>query len=370
MTKPWVRAASALALVAAVSAGPAFSEQAASAEAVKLADEGSKALTEKRFADALSAFSAAAKLAPRNASMALGVGLSAYMLGRNAEAEQQLLLALQLDPALKDASLVLGELQYRSGRIPAAIATYEAALKRSPNDARLKERVSQWSKESSVESRFAETRGVHFRVLFDGPVDQMLARRAVEMLEASYLRIGDALRFYPAQMVEVVLYTAQQFRDITRGPAWATGSFDGRIRVPMKGALEQPGELERVLTHEYVHALIAGVSSRGLPAWVNEGLAVVLEPGGLAAAEQVIASARSRPKLSELHVGFGGLPDSLARVAYAESAVAARAMLDVRGPSAVLMLLRDVGAGMPFAATFHQRIGIRYEEFQDAVARR
>jgi hypothetical protein len=64
------------------------------------------------------------------------------------------------------------------------------------------------------------------------------------------------------------------------------------------------------------------------------------------------------------------LPDAAARLAYAESAVAAQAMLDVRGPSAVLTLLRDLGAGAQFSAAFHQRIGMRYEEFQDAVARR
>jgi hypothetical protein len=45
-------------------------------------------------------------------------------------------------------------------------------------------------------------------------------------------------------------------------------------------------------------------------------------------------------------------------------------MLDLRGASAVVMLLRDLGAGAQFAAAFHQRIGVRYEEFEDTVARR
>lgn len=344
--------------------------QALSVDAVKLAEAGSKALDERRFADALASFAAAAKLAPRNAEIAFGVGVSAYMLGQNAEAERQFQRTLQLDPAFRDASLLLGELQYRSGRIGDAVATYEAALKSAPADARLKEKIVQWSAEARTESRFAETRGVHFRVLFEGPVDQALARRAVDILEAAYLRIGDALRFYPPQSVDVVLYTSQQFRDITRGPAWASGVYDGRIRVPVKGALDQVGDLERVLAHEYVHAIVANLAGRGVPAWVNEGLAVVLEPDGLAGAERVIAAARSRPALRQLHTGFGTLPDAQAQLAYAESAVAARAMLDLRGPSAVVMLLRDLGAGAAFSTAFHQRIGVRYEEFQDAVARR
>jgi hypothetical protein len=83
-----------------------------------------------------------------------------------------------------------------------------------------------------------------------------------------------------------------------------------------------------------------------------------------------VAAARKRPALPELHTGFSGLPDAQAQLAYAESALAVRRMLDVRGPSAVVMLLRDLGAGAQFSTAFHQRIGLRYEEFQDAVARR
>ena len=358
-------------LLAAILVCPSgLAAQAMSVDAIKLAEAGSKALAERRFADALASFTAAAKLAPRRGDIAFGVGVSAYMLGQNAEAERQFQRALQLDPTLTDASVLLGELQYRSGRIRDAVATYQAAQKHAPSDSRLKQKIADWSAEERTESRFAETRGVHFRVLFEGPVDQALARRAVEILEAAYLRIGDALRFYPTQSVEVVLYTSQQFRDVTRGPAWAGGVFDGRIRVPVKGALDQVDDLERVLAHEYVHALVAALAGRGVPAWINEGLAVLHEPGGLAIAERIVAAARSRPALKELHVGFASLPDPQAHLAYAESAVAVRAMLDVRGPSAVVMLLRDLGAGVQFATAFHQRIGVRYEEFQDTVARR
>ena len=364
-----VRAALALALVAAVTTY-AVSAQTPAADVVKLAEAGRKAVDERRYADALTAFTAAGKLAPQNASIAFGIGLSAYLLGQNADAEKYLQRALTLDPRLKDASLLLGEMLYRSGKITGAIATYQAALKHAPDDALLNQKVSQWTAEERAESRFAETRGAHFRVLFEGPVDQALARRAVEILEASYQRVGDTLRFYPAQSIDVVLYTTQQFRDITRGPAWASGVYDGRIRLPVRGAQNQMDDLERVLTHEYVHALIAGVARTGVPAWVNEGLAVVLEPDGLTIAERIVASAPNRPRLGELHDSFGGLPDARARIAYAVSAVAARAMLDARGPSAVVMLLRDLGSGTAFDAAFHQRIGVRYQEFQDALARR
>jgi hypothetical protein len=107
-----------------------------------------------------------------------------------------------------------------------------------------------------------------------------------------------------------------------------------------------------------------------VPVWVDEGLAVVLEPGGLADAERVRASTKGRLSLTDLHRSFSQLPDGQVRFAYAEAAVAARAMLDMRGPSAVVMLLKDLSTRVPFATAFHQRIGMRYDEFQTFVARR
>jgi tetratricopeptide (TPR) repeat protein len=366
----WPRAVLVVALVVLVSPIPGFS-QGVSVDAFKLADAGKKALDEKRFADALSSFTAAAKLAPQNPSILFGAGASAFMLAQYAEAERYFERVLQVEPRFKDASLILGELQYRTGRIKEAVATYEAALRYAPNDATLTGMIARWSAEARSESRFSETRGVHFRVLFEGPVDQAVARRAVELLETAYLRVGDELQSYPGAPVEVVLYTEQQFRDVTRAPAWAGGQYDGRIRVPVKGALDRADLLERVLTHEYVHALIASLAGlEGVPAWMDEGLAEALSPGGLPQSERLRAATKQRLALSSLQNGFGGLPVGQVPLAYAEAAVAARAMLDQRGPSAVVMLLRDLAGRVPFDTAFHQRIGIRYEEFQALVAGR
>jgi len=62
-------------ILATILAAPArVIAQAISPEAVKLAEAGSKALDERRLADALSAFTAAARLAPRSAGIALASG--------------------------------------------------------------------------------------------------------------------------------------------------------------------------------------------------------------------------------------------------------------------------------------------------------
>ena len=43
----------------------------------------------------------------------------------------------------------------------------------------------------------------------------------------------------------VILYTTQQFSDLTRAPSWAAGSYDGTIRVPMRGAPENEKEMRK-----------------------------------------------------------------------------------------------------------------------------
>src|SRR6185436_6411885 len=160
-----------------------------------------------------------------------------------------------------------------------ALATLEDVQKRSPSTEGVEERLREWRKETQLQDRFYESRGAHFVVLFEGPSDDALARRVVERLEQAYWRIGGVLTAYPPKPITVVLYTSEQFRDITRSPAWSAGAYDGRIRVPIKGALADVDDLDRVLSHEFVHAVVAMLGGRTVPVWLNEGLAVTLEVG-------------------------------------------------------------------------------------------
>ena len=152
-----------------------------------------------------------------------------------------------------------------------------------------------------------------------------------------------------------MLYTGEQFRDITRAPSWAAGAYDGVIRVPTRGALDRREELERVLSHEFTHALIRTLAARGVPAWLNEGLATALEGSNLAWAERQTAAQPPVP-LSLLTSGFGRLTGAQAPLAYATSALAARRLLNEAGGFAVASLLRDLGDGVAFEAAFAHRI--------------
>src|SRR5262249_19115945 len=188
----------------------------------------------------------------------------------------------------------------------------------------------------------------------------------IESLDRAYWRISGIFGVYPVEPIGVVLYTAEQFTDITRSPPWAAGAYDGIIRVPMRGALEKSEELDRVLTHEFTHALIRTLAARGGPTWLNEGLATALETSNIEWASKRVAGAKPVP-LRTLQSGFGRLSGDQATTAYATSAVAAQRLLDDAGGIAVANLLRDLGEGQAFDAAFLHRIQRPFADLQSSL---
>jgi tetratricopeptide (TPR) repeat protein len=294
--------------------------------------------------------------------------LAAHLQGQEKEARAALQEALRLNPKLGAASVLLGEIAYRAGDLDTAIRTYESAFALSPEQAgpQVKVRLETWRKEAALHAGFQRSLTPHFTVLFEGPAEQRLAAHAVDVLEAAYWRICTELIAYPSDIITVILYTDEQFRDITRSPDWAAGLYDGKIRVPMRGALDDPRRLEQVLTHEFTHALVQSVASRGVPSWLNEGLAVFFEPSDLRWAQAAVQKAPTLIPLTQLHGEFHRLPAERVPLAYAESALAVQAIMKRGGAYSLTLLLQDLGAGHAFADAFERRMSLSYTDFQAA----
>jgi tetratricopeptide (TPR) repeat protein len=331
---------------------------------VALARSGWEALNAGRAAEALAAFEKALESAPRNPSLLLGAGVAAQVLGRGDSARRYLVDALRQDATLTEASLVLGEILYREGDLDGAIHSYELALVHEPNHAQIAKRLEAWRKERDLHSRFGQKLGDRFTVLFEGPAEEQLAQQAVALLDSAYWRIGSALYTYPADIITVVLYTREQFRDVTQSPDWAGGAYDGRIRVPVQGALQNMKEFERVLAHEFTHALIRSLAPRNVPIWLNEGLAVHFEGSDPSRRRTEVRNAPELIPLQRLEKAFDAMDTKTARLAYAQSAVAVQAMLDLGGPPALVNILTDIGNGASFTAAFERHMFMSYDEFQ------
>lgn len=332
-----------------------------------LEQEGWAAIKDGNHLAALAAFREGIKLDPKNAWLRLGAGTAEFMARRDAESKAHLEQALALDPTLTRARAQLAQVVKRQGDLQEAIRLYEAVALEVPNDEGVRDTLERWRRERELHERMRLEVGDFFTVSFEGAEDAALAAQAIESLNRAYWRIGDVLGAYPTKSVPVVLYTGEQFQDVTRSPKWAAAAFDGIIRVPMRGAGEKGEDLDRVLAHEFTHALVRSLATNQLPTWLNEGLASVFESDSLEWATSRMARVERTPSLRALSAPFSKLSGAEAQVAYAASAVAARRLLDEAGGVAIANLLRDLGTGVDFETAFQHRIQKSLADFEASL---
>jgi hypothetical protein len=260
---------------------------------------------------------------PRNAILHFGSAQASLALGRTDAAISSLKRAIEFYPRFLQAMVQLAQVAYHAADLELALRTLEKAAALAPSDRGIAAQLEQWRKESTLHRSFQTQPGVRFNVLFEGPRQKSVGEHVSTVLESAYWSIGKTLNIYPGVSLDVILYSNQQFRDITRAPAWAGGGYDGRIRLPVSGALRSPQTLERVVVHEYVHAVVRAAGGESVPAWLTEGLASYLEPGDKAWASKALRASRVRIAPQDLAEGFGEFDGETALVAYAESQIGA-----------------------------------------------
>jgi tetratricopeptide (TPR) repeat protein len=329
-----IKSVAPLLIVVSLIALPLAAQSGSNAQSVP---EGWKALEAGDAGRAASLFHEELQRNPRDSITHYGAGVAAHMLGRERDATISLRRALELEPRLTDAARLLGELQYREGDVDDAIRTYEQALVHAPRDTEMQARLDTWRKEATLHRGLTQRNDGRFSVVFEGRADRPLADRAIATLDAAYWRIGKAIGGYPSSHISVTLYTEKQFRAITQAPDWADGLYDGRIRLPVKGALQNLREFDRTLAHELTHAMVSSLAPRGVPAWLHEGLASYFEPQDPARAVRMLRSTGILP-FDALNDGFEGLSSQDAAVAYMQSLVLADALMRRVGTQMTILL--------------------------------
>ena len=189
------------------------------------------------------------------------------------------------------------------------------------------------------------------------------ARRTIlGLLDVAAERVGRALHWEPREPLTVVLYEHRQFRDVTRVHGWATGLFDGKIRLPLPSTLPPVAQLERLIVHEYAHAAIHHLARGRAPRWLHEGLAQALE--GLSADPMLrVPGSLSLAGVEALVTDADPLR---ARAGYDIALWVVRDLLDRGGMEAMRELLSRLGAGdtLDEAAPCVYGLGMGEIEFQ------
>lgn len=245
---------------------------------------------------------------------------------------------------------------YRQNDLPGAQEQAQSALALR-RDEELIELLFKLRREIQVQRNYANARTAHFTVQFDGYEHEEMRVAVLDILKDAYAGVGKALNHFPDEPVTVILYTGKDFSDITRAPDWAGGMFgmsDGKIRLPVQGAEGQERTLRRVVTHEYVHALLHSLAP-ATPLWLHEGLAQYLSGDRAVNVAQVIP-------LPMLANGFPGD----ARAAYAAYMVSLQAvsdLVDERGMPPLRRLLGELGAGKGMEAAFAAAYGLPFSRW-------
>lgn len=345
----------------------AFAQTAEQNTFLRHVERGAEQLKDKDFTGARNSFEEALRYNDRDPGVYFGLGMAYFHLKDDRRAERELRRAIDLQPDAPGPYQVLGELYYRKDEIETAIHYWEQAVQRAPTDNAAQARLERIRKEHGAEKDFNRDVTSHFLVKYEGREKIEAGRIVLRILEDAYGEIGRALSHYPSHEIQVILYSDQQFQDVTDAPAWSTGLYDGKIRFPIGGIERETPGLRRLLYHEYTHAVIRAMTPRA-PAWLHEGLAQHFERKVIGHAEREalrrIARAGKLPPLASLEGSFTGLGNEQAAYAYLFSLSLVRYLIDDFGMYRVITVLDALAAGDDTPKAVGRAVLSSIEEFE------
>jgi tetratricopeptide (TPR) repeat protein len=281
------------------------------------------------------------------------VGMSYLKLGDNERAEQHLEEAARHDPSDFHSRKALAFLCYRKDEIDKGLAHAESglAIKKDPELLALYQKLKNDKRTKEVSQSESTS---HFRIAFDGYAHGEISRKVLDILEDAYSGVGKEFDYFPSSPVNVVLYTNRDFYDITRAPGWSSGIYDGKIRIPVRGAEQNEAMLKKVLTHEYTHSVVRSLAPR-CPLWINEGLAEYFSHSPKKIGQVI--------PLDLLQSSFSWLNGEQVGVAYRESYSAVAYLVEKHGFYRMREFLRALSAGNDLEQAFRGSFGQTYAEF-------
>jgi tetratricopeptide (TPR) repeat protein len=303
------------------------------------------------FAGAVDIFK---EVAQRDGRALAAVGICYFNLTDYAQALSYLRKAIEYDGSDFTSLKLLAFAYYRTDNLAKSLQSAEAALalKRDDDLEALQDRLK---KEMRVQEGYSEESSSHFTIFYDGYSHGKIDRQVIGMLEDAYRTVGRELNYFPADAVSVILYTDRDFFDVTQTPSWTAGYYDGKIRIPVKGAEERSVSLKKVLFHEYTHAVVRSITKR-CPLWINEGLAEYFSTDSPRKVGQMIP-------LRSLETSFSGLSVANVRTAYLESYSAVSCLIEKYGIYRVKGMLLALAQGEDVNRAFADAFGITYDTF-------
>lgn len=298
-----------------------------------------------------------------------GLGYVTEKEGDHDTAESYYKKSLTLDPSDAEVMLALGVLLYNQEKLEEALTYLSAYTELNPNDENAVLYVMKIERELEVEESYEITEGEHFTFKYEGISSKTIGHFLRIALEEIYITTGAKLGHYPTNKITVILYTDEDFREATLSPDWSGAVYDGKIRIPVRGLEGNSEELTKVVTHEYVHAVVYEMAGLNCPVWLNEGLAQYFEGESVENAHRItntfIISYQTDPPLIRYESSFMTLDESEVYQAYEMSLSATAFIIKKYGMTYIKTMLDDLGEGETMEQALEGNLYLTYDEFID-----
>jgi len=285
--------------------------------------------------------------------------------------------AIEITPGDIDAHELLGKAYYEDNDLPSARAQWDYVLQVDPSRTKLQELYEKAFREESVEWDFQRKSTQNFNLSYPGQVPYDMRGRLVRILETAYREVGTQMgRVYPPDPVQVIFYGPDQFAQATQMDGHVGALYDGKIRSPLtdeRGEYLDEDELQRRLTHEYVHVVVRQIAGGNVPWWINEGLAETLSNPLTQADRDEIALAYAEEKMYSLSRLEGDLLREMdarqLRVAYRQAHISMAYLWQRYGRTRLQNLMADLAKGMPAQDAVRKNYRLTYEQLEQEVRR-
>ena len=255
-------------------------------------------------------------------------------------------------PAAADVAKLMGWAYYGANKMELAIQEWKRAERLRP-EPEVEQALQKAERDKSQEEGYREGETAHFSLKYNGAAAPQLASSILRALEDDFRDIESQLDYTPPEQIGVILYTGQDFADITRAPSWAGALNDGRIRIPVQGLSGVTPELARVLKHELTHSFVGQKSHGRAPTWLQEGIAQWMEgrrSSGASSALLDLAAQNGIPSLGSLEGSWLALSGNSAAFAYAWSLAVVESIVQSGGITDISRLLDRIATSSTEAA--------------------
>jgi len=272
----------------------------------------------------------------------------------------------------KDNSMayeILGDMAYLQQNLKGAREYYTRAfgLKRTKT---LEEKLEKLTREAPVEEKLDLYADEHFIIRYKERIQDQFGGgfEIREYLRQAYKAISQDFGFYPTDKVAVLLYTEEEYRELSKTPVWTAGHFDGKIRLPAYEKKIHVRELNKLIWHELTHFFVQNLSQSRCPTWLNEGLAQYEEnkvkPINLTYF-RVAVNKKYLLSMDELGKGIAENQDATeVLLFYQQSFVITKHLVDRYRMFKIKQMLTEFGKGKTTDEVFKEVLGVSPRAFE------